>query len=79
MKAFEPTPMQFADFHNGIRILINLDLWALQEEGLFKGPTAVTDKDGWPRFRDNPWRYLIAASDKEAAMIWAAMQKRMKS
>lgn len=75
----QPGPMSFADFHNGLRILINLDLPDLWDVGLFTESNAVTNKDGWLSFRDNPWRYLITASDRQAAMIGAAMQKRMAS
>lgn len=68
--------MDLVEFHNGLRILINLDLHDLKAEGLFTEP-GKNSADNWHSFRDNPWRYFIKASDNEVNRIWLAMQKRM--
>lgn len=69
--------MDLAEFHNGLRILINLDLADLQEQGLFTEPREGA-AEKWTPFRDNPWRYFIKCDDETASKIWAAMQKRLR-
>lgn len=68
--------MNFADFHNGLRVLSSIDFHELAEAG------AITDDlDGeaeWQQFRANPWRYFIAADDSRAEAIWAIIQRRTK-
>ena len=55
----------FAQFHNGLRVLLNIDA------AEFPGPE--TD---WPRFRDNPWRYFISADDDTAWRLWMIVETR---
>ena len=33
---------------------------------------------GWIEFRDEPHRYLLRTDDRQAACIWAAVEKRLK-
>ena len=32
----------------------------------------------WPSFREDPHGFLARADDRQAALIWAAVEKRMK-
>ena len=61
--------MTFEEFHNGLRILLNID----QDE--FE---AGVDDSSWPVFRNDPHRWFIQASDKAAQRLWALMQARMR-
>lgn len=66
--------MTLAEFHNGLRILTNLDFSDLVKAGVL-----TDDADGdseWEDFRDNPWKWMIRADDDEAAKLWALMVKR---
>ena len=55
----------FRRFHNGVRILRSLD----QQEV----DSLAVD---WPRFRDAPFLYFIAANDEAKAVIWRALERR---
>lgn len=55
----------FAQFHNGLRVLLNIDATE------FSGPEA-----DWPSFRDNPWRYFISADDDVAWRLWLIVETR---
>lgn len=66
--------MTLDEFHNGLRILTNLDFHDLVTAGVL-----IDDMDGdseWEKFRDNPWQWMIHADDDEAAKLWALMVKR---
>jgi hypothetical protein len=56
---------EFYRFHNGLRILLNID------SGEFPGP----DVD-WNRFRDSPWRYFISCNEEIARALWAIIERR---
>ncbi len=55
----------FRRFHNGLRILMNIDSHA------FPGPS-----EEWPAFRDNPWRYFITCDDTIAHALWTIIERR---
>lgn len=66
--------MTLAEFHNGLRILTNIDFWALVKAGVL-----TDDADGdaeWTEFRNNPWKWMIYADDDEQAKLWALMVER---
>jgi len=67
--------MRFAEFHNALRILISIDRGELVDAGVI----APLDKVEWPKFRDNPWRWFIAASDDQAQRVFAIIERRNKS
>ncbi len=65
-----PTPAEyyrseFYRFHNGLRILLNIDATE------FPGPV-----EEWPAFRDNPWRYFISCADHTANGLWDIIRRR---
>ena len=61
---------EFRAFHNGLRILLNLD-----EDELIKAGVIEHSVESW-RFKDNPFLFFIRAPAEQAAAIWAAIQKR---
>jgi hypothetical protein len=56
---------EFRRFHNGLRILMNIDARD------FPGPA-----DEWPRFRKEPWLYFITCEEPVARSLWAIIQRR---
>ncbi len=56
---------EFFRFHNGMRILLNIDA------SEFPGP-----EEDWPEFRDNPHRYFITCGDETASALWVLIEKR---
>ncbi len=64
--------MLFAEFHNALRILANIDMRDLVAAG------ALSDDDtaGWQAFRDNPWRWFIQVGDAERAAVWRIVLAR---
>ena len=66
--------MTIDEFHNGLRILLNIDMFELEEAGVI----AKDDMRAWHEFRDNPWRWFIYAQNAQADRLWALMPKSMK-
>ena len=64
--------MTLREFHNGLRILTNIDLYELVEAGIIE----ADDEAEWKAFRDNPHRWLILADDEQSEKLWALMVKR---
>lgn len=66
--------MTLAEFHNGLRILTNIDFADMVKGGV------LTDDDAgeieWKSFRDNPWKWMICADDDQATKLWALMVAR---
>jgi hypothetical protein len=54
--------MELREFHNGIRVLYNIEGWDLQAAGM--------DKDEVETFLDNPIQYFIRCDDKTAHKIF---------
>lgn len=67
--------MTFREFHNGLRILLNIDRHELVEAGLI----GAHDNNAWGGFRRNPFIWLVRASDEQAAKLWELMERRMPS
>jgi hypothetical protein len=61
------------DFHNGLRLLLNIDRHELVREGVIQ----ADDHNSWGEFRRDPFRYFIRVDDEKAARIWAIMERRM--
>jgi hypothetical protein len=59
---------QFGDFHNRLRILACIDRDELVAAGI--------DVGEWLAFQSDPWRWLIRASDQDAARVWAILDAR---
>lgn len=64
--------MTFREFHNGLRILLNLDRQDLVDAGVIR----PDDHNAWGDFRRNPFRWFIQGSDTQAEKLWVLMQKR---
>ena len=65
--------MHLREFHNGLRILLNLD----QDQLVDVGALAADDWEGWLSFRENPFDWMIRAGDAQAECLWALMKTRM--
>ncbi len=66
--------MTFEQFHNGLRILLNLDLDQLVAFGVI--PSG--DFAAWQAFTVDPFRWLVCADDDHGRRLWALMQTRMR-
>ena len=67
--------MTFDEFHNGLRMLCNIDYDEMERAGVFN---ATTREAEWSLFMRNPHRWFIIASDDKAKRVWELMRKRMK-
>ncbi len=62
--------MSFRQFHNALRILINIDRDDLLQAGI------QLDNEEWHSFRADPYRWFIRASDQHAHELWSIIQER---
>lgn len=62
--------MRFDQFHNMLRIMMNLDRPDLEAGGI------KFERGEWEAFRDNPHRWFIRTDSKTALAIWALIVKR---
>lgn len=60
--------MNKAEFHNALRILLNLD----------RDDLPFLDGRAWQRFRTDPFRFFIRADDPTADRLWAAIEARQR-
>lgn len=65
--------MNFAEFHNGLRILLNIDRDELEAAGVIRH----RDHNQWGTLHRDPFRFFIRADDETAAKLWALIQERM--
>ena len=56
--------MTQAEFHNGLRRLLNLD----------HSDLPFLSKARWKEFRNDPFRFFILTDDVTAAKIWGVME-----
>jgi hypothetical protein len=68
-------PMTKAELHNALRILWSIDLFELQEMGLWVDPDSLAMKR-WESFQDNPYEFFIRCDDETADRIWSVIQRR---
>lgn len=66
--------MNIREFHNGLRVLLNIDRHELESAGIIK----TNDHNAWGEFRRDPFRWFIRADDERAKKLWALMERRMK-
>ena len=59
-----------AEFHNALRILLNLDFRDLVEAGILQ----PHDDANWERFQRDPFRYFIRAGDVTAERLWGLIE-----
>lgn len=57
--------MTFAEFHNALRIMLNIDR---DELGL--------DVFAWQTFQRDPYRWFIKACDADARKVWKIIEAR---
>ena len=67
------TDTERAKWRNIWCILRSLDWYELEAAGAGD----IRDFD-WPKFRDSPHAYVIRTDESQAAVIWAAVEKRLK-
>lgn len=67
-------PMTLEEFHNGLRILLNLERHVLVDAGVLR----PSDVNAWGTFVRDPFRFFIRADDRTAEKLWALMKKRMR-
>ena len=86
--------MTFNEFHNALRILLNIDMDQMEKVGIVFGDECdqpgtrnyVYDRKNcvmrnelaWEKFRDNPHRWFIQASDQDATRVWKIIQERQR-
>lgn len=66
--------LNLREFHNGLRILLNID----RDELVAAGVIRHGDHNAWGEFRRDPFRWFIRANDERADKLWELMKKRMK-
>lgn len=62
--------MELDEFHNGLRILLNIDPHQLVLENIMKD----TDVEAWERFQTDPFRWFIRANDNQAEALFKIIQ-----
>lgn len=67
--------MRLEEFHNALRILINLDAHELEAAGVI--PRG--DHNAFGIFRRDPFRWFIRADDKTARKIFTLIERRQRS
>lgn len=67
-------------FHNGLRVLLNIDMdeFITAVFGKDYGEFGDDETAEWRAFIKNPHRWFIAADDGQAEKLWTYMQTRMK-
>jgi hypothetical protein len=68
----ERKPMTLAKFHNALRIMLNIDMHDLVEVGII----GRDDHETWMVFRQDPYRWMIHASDARAEKLWTLIEAR---
>jgi hypothetical protein len=61
----------FRTFLNRTKALLFIDMDDLVDAGVFE----KSDQMAWRQFRDSPWRWMLKASDKHVAAVWAIIRK----
>jgi len=64
--------MRLDEFHNALRILINLDAHDLEAAGII----ARGDHNGFGTFRRDPFRWFIRADDATARKLFTLIERR---
>lgn len=74
--------MELREFHNGLRVLLNLDLRDLEAAGIVfdddqhtPGHAARRTK-AYERFVSDPFRWFVRADDETADKLWALLKTR---
>ena len=60
--------MELREFHNGMRILLNIESFDLA--------MANIDRDAQKQFLEDPLRFFIRCDDETADKLWAIIERR---
>ncbi|WP_276200247.1 hypothetical protein [Chelatococcus sp. XZ-Ab1] len=63
---------RFDDFHNRLRVLLNIERADLVDAGVIR----PTDHNAWGTFHRDPFRFFIRADDATALKLWAIVERR---
>jgi len=63
--------MKFAEFHNNMRIMLNIDRDVLESAGVIE----FGDNVAWEMFIKNPFMWFIRAPTQQAQKLWALIEK----
>ena len=63
--------MRLAEFHNALRILINLDRDDLEGAGIIKRG----DHNSWGTFHRDPFRWFIRTDDETARKLFTLIER----
>mgnify|MGYP001568633403 CR=1 FL=1 len=71
--------MTLSEFHNGLRILLNIDFDDLATAGVMDdvGQSRRAAFGEWILFRQDPFRWFIRCDDEKADKIWKLIENRM--
>jgi len=64
--------MTFGEFHNGLRIMLAIDMHELEAAGIIR----QGDRGAWAEFHRDPFRWFIRADDVSAGKLWAIIERR---
>jgi hypothetical protein len=64
--------LTFAEFHNALRIMLNLDQSDLVQAGVLD----AKDEQGWRNLSADPFRWFIRTSDARADRFWLLIKSR---
>ena len=65
--------MEYSEFHNALRILLNID----QDTLVNAGALMSDDHNAWGDFRRNPYRWFIRVPDEVSKKVWQIIKKKM--
>lgn len=64
--------MTLREFHNALRVLLNIDRDELERAGII----GHADHNAWGTFKRDPYRFLIRADDETAEKLWRLIEAR---
>jgi len=65
--------MTFEQFHNALRILLNIDRDKMEYAGIIDRG----DLNAWGEFRRNPFRWFICVPDEKAKKLFSIIKERL--
>ena len=65
--------MTYNEFHNALRVLMNIDADELENAGVID----IGDARAWDTFSANPWDWFIRAGTERGMKLWRLMEERM--
>ncbi len=65
--------IHFREFHNAIRVVMNIDRGELVDAGVMD----ESDHAAWRRFEADPFRFFISLQQEEAERFWYVIDSRL--